>query len=122
MLDDVPAREVEATGDCGLSGSGGGARSGSELSHLLFLVSLRKRADMAATWWAAHRGMRILYEVGIESAKTLYCVYLVGLSLERLTWESGHGSDLWSQTGSGGNVSRWDDPYSRWGHPSRTQA
>lgn len=32
---DVPTRET--LGDCGLRGSGGGARSGSELSHLLFI-------------------------------------------------------------------------------------
>jgi hypothetical protein len=37
----VPAREVGATGDCGFIGNGGGARSGSELSHLS-LLSLRQ--------------------------------------------------------------------------------
>lgn len=40
---DVPVRETP--GDCGFRGSGGGARSGSELSHL-FLISVRQRADM----------------------------------------------------------------------------
>lgn len=42
MAEDVPAREVAVTGDCGFKGNGGGARSGSELSHLL-LLSLRQR-------------------------------------------------------------------------------
>lgn len=37
MALEVPALEV--TGDWGLSGSGGGALSGSELSHLLLLLS-----------------------------------------------------------------------------------
>lgn len=41
MALDVPAREVDVLGDCGFKGRGGGARSGSELSHLFcFLVSL----------------------------------------------------------------------------------
>lgn len=31
---DVPLRDVPTLGDCGFNGSGGGARSGSELSHL----------------------------------------------------------------------------------------
>ena len=35
MALEVPALEV-TVGDCGLSGRGGGARSGSELSHLYF--------------------------------------------------------------------------------------
>lgn len=48
MAAEVPAREVAATGDWGFSGSGGGARSGSELSHLL-LFSFRQRVDMAST-------------------------------------------------------------------------
>lgn len=34
MADEVPAREVAVTGDCGFKGNGGGARSGSELSHM----------------------------------------------------------------------------------------
>lgn len=38
---EVPAREVNL-GDCGFKGSGGGHRSGSELSHL-FEVSRRKK-------------------------------------------------------------------------------
>lgn len=41
----VPVREVDATGDCGFRGNGGGARSGSELSHL-FLLSLRQSDSM----------------------------------------------------------------------------
>lgn len=41
---EVPARDVKL-GDWGFSGRGGGARSGSELSHLL-LVSLRQNDDM----------------------------------------------------------------------------
>lgn len=46
MALDVPGRDVEGViGDCGFNGSGGGARSGSELSHLL-LFSLRQSADM----------------------------------------------------------------------------
>jgi hypothetical protein len=43
MAGEVPVRET--LGDCGLRGSGGGARSGSELSHL-FLISVRQRSDM----------------------------------------------------------------------------
>ena len=43
MALEVPTRET--TGDCGLRGSGGGALSGSELSHL-FLISERQRADI----------------------------------------------------------------------------
>lgn len=34
IANDVPLRDVPTLGDCGLRGSGGGARSGSELSHL----------------------------------------------------------------------------------------
>lgn len=45
MALDVPVRETP--GDCGFRGSGGGARSGSELSHLL-IISVRQRVDM--TW------------------------------------------------------------------------
>lgn len=44
---EVPAREVKV-GDCGGNGSGGGARSGSELSHLDLPVSLRQSSfDMS---------------------------------------------------------------------------
>lgn len=39
---EVPVREV-SLGDCGLSGRGGGARSGSELSHLLSCQSLDRQ-------------------------------------------------------------------------------
>lgn len=39
MALDVPARDVRL-GDCGFRGSGGGARSGSELSHLMVFVSM----------------------------------------------------------------------------------
>lgn len=45
MAADVPALEV-TLGDCGLSGSGGGALSGSELSHLV-LLSFRHREGIA---------------------------------------------------------------------------
>jgi hypothetical protein len=34
MALEVPAREAGILGDCGFKGSGGGALSGSELSHL----------------------------------------------------------------------------------------
>jgi hypothetical protein len=44
MAADVPARDVLTLGDCGFKGSGGGARSGSELSHLVPL-SLRQNDD-----------------------------------------------------------------------------
>lgn len=67
MADDVPAREVAVTGDCGFKGSGGGARSGSELSHLIAVLSLRKiegmvwREGSSSDEWAwkprAGRGM-----------------------------------------------------------------
>ena len=43
MALDVPVRETP--GDWGFRGSGGGARSGSELSHL-FAISVRQRVDM----------------------------------------------------------------------------
>lgn len=48
MADDVPARDVAVTGDCGFKGNGGGARSGSELSHLIAALSLRQIDGM--TW------------------------------------------------------------------------
>ena len=48
MADEVPAREVAVTGDCGFKGNGGGARSGSELSHLMAVLSLRHPDGM--TW------------------------------------------------------------------------
>ena len=48
MADEVPAREVAVTGDCGFKGNGGGARSGSELSHLTTVLSLRHNDGM--TW------------------------------------------------------------------------
>jgi hypothetical protein len=47
MALEVPALET-TPGDCGLRGRGGGARSGSELSHLR-LIRLRNRTDMAMT-------------------------------------------------------------------------
>lgn len=50
MADEEPARDVGATGDCGFNGSGGGARSGSELSHLV-LFSLRQRTDIATSFF-----------------------------------------------------------------------
>jgi hypothetical protein len=43
MAADVPARDA-TLGDCGFKGRGGGARSGSELSHLDLEVSRRQRA------------------------------------------------------------------------------
>jgi hypothetical protein len=46
MANEVPLRDVPTLGDCGFKGSGGGARSGSELSHLLLLVS-RRNSDRA---------------------------------------------------------------------------
>lgn len=42
---EVPAREA-AAGDCGLRGSGGGARSGSDESHLLFSSVLTRRLNL----------------------------------------------------------------------------
>ena len=57
MALEVPARET--LGDCGLSGSGGGARSGSELSHLFF-ISVRQRSDM--TWSSRLAGVGGLEE------------------------------------------------------------
>lgn len=42
----MPALDVPILGDCGFRGSGGGALSGSELSHLCFLVSRRHREAM----------------------------------------------------------------------------
>lgn len=44
---DVPV--LETPGDCGLSGSGGGARSGSELSHLFF-ISVRQSTGITWRW------------------------------------------------------------------------
>src|SRR3569833_927562 len=45
MAVEVPDLEVPTLGDWGCKGSGGGARSGSELSHL-FLLSRRQRNAM----------------------------------------------------------------------------
>jgi hypothetical protein len=50
MALEVPVRETP--GDCGLRGKGGGALSGSELSHL-FLISERRRTDMTWSWRVA---------------------------------------------------------------------
>lgn len=50
MALDVPVRET--LGDWGFRGSGGGARSGSELSHLRF-ISVRQRTDMTWSWRVA---------------------------------------------------------------------
>lgn len=49
MAVEVPGREVPTLGDCGFMGSGGGARSGSELSHLFlrFCVSRRHTPAIA---------------------------------------------------------------------------
>jgi hypothetical protein len=44
---DVPAREVKV-GDCGLRGRGGGARSGSELSHMG--IKARLPSEEAECW------------------------------------------------------------------------
>lgn len=52
IADEVPAREVGVEGNCGFKGSGGGARSGSELSHLV-LLSLRQRPGMIHSLCAA---------------------------------------------------------------------
>lgn len=78
MATEVPARELKPAGDCGFNGSGGGARSGSELSHLDLVVSRRQR-DMASGGFVAppDQGRCTLRD---------YAVILVGPML--LTWES----------------------------------
>jgi hypothetical protein len=73
MAVEVPVRETP--GDWGFRGSGGGARSGSELSHLFF-ISVRQRSDI--TW--SPRLARVDVRFG-------------GASRTGLTWEParGHG-------------------------------
>jgi hypothetical protein len=73
MAVEVPVRETP--GDCGFRGSGGGARSGSELSHLFF-ISVRQRSDM--TWSSRLARVDVRLERGSRAS---------------LTWEParGHG-------------------------------
>ena len=65
MADEVPV--LETLGDWGLRGSGGGARSGSELSHLFF-ISVRQRADMTWSSWVAR------VEEGMDGMDGMDCV------------------------------------------------
>lgn len=56
---EVPDLEVAILGDWGFSGSGGGARSGSELSHLV-LFSFRRIEDMCTSCLDTEVERRIL--------------------------------------------------------------
>lgn len=62
MAADVPFLEV-VTGDCGFKGKGGGALSGSELSHLVF-ISRRQITDMTSASWRRCRGW-LMMEKGL---------------------------------------------------------